>query len=189
VPPERIIQHDLRKLTSIERAIVPCLRSQHTYFDSASVEVFAGLRARYGRPQSGRRIYISRFGLNAEGWSTRIMVNEAELIERLIAAGFDIVEPQKIPVREQIEIFSSASAVVGPSGSGLFNTVFCHPATRVIDIQSEPQWIYSYAGMYASLSLNYGIFIGKADPDDQAPVHRHWSVNIDALMRRINDFL
>jgi capsular polysaccharide biosynthesis protein len=189
IPADRIISQDLRGLVSMERAIVMCMRAQHTYFDPESAELFAQLRAHYGRPHSQRRIYVSRFGLNAAGWSTRIMVNEAELIARLSAIGFDIVEPERLSVREQIETFSSASTVVGPSGSGLFNTVFCHPGTKIVDIQSEPQWIYSYAGMYASLGLNYGIFIGKADPNDKAPVHRRWSVNIDALLHRLATFL
>jgi capsular polysaccharide biosynthesis protein len=189
LPPERIVLQDLRGLTSIERAIIPCMRAQHTYFDPESFELFAELRARYGQPRSNRRIYVSRLGLNAAGWSRRIMVNEAELISRLSATGFDIVEPEGLSVREQIETFSSASIVVGPSGSGLFNAVFCHPGTWMIDIQSEPQWIYSYTGMYASLGLNYGIFVGKADPGDTAPVHRRWSVNIDALLARVATLL
>jgi capsular polysaccharide biosynthesis protein len=188
IPCERIVLQDLRGLTSIERAIVPCMRAQHTYFDSESVELFAELRTRYGRPRSHRRIYVSRLGLNTGGWSTRIMVNEAELITRLSALGFDIIEPERLAVREQIETFSSASMVVGPSGSGLFNTVFCHPGTRIIDIQSEPHWIYSYTGMYSSLGLSYGIFIGKPDAQDRAPVHRRWSVNIHALLQRIAGF-
>lgn len=189
IPAARIVLQDLRGLTSIERAIIPCMRAQHTYFDPESIALFAEIRSRYGQPQSARRIYVSRRSLNSEGWSTRIMANESELISRLSAAGFDIIEPERIPVREQIQTFSSASIVVGPSGSGLFNTVFCHPGTQIVDIQSEPQWIYSYAGMYASLGLNYGIFIGKSDPSDRAPVHRRWSVNIDALMGRLATFL
>ena len=67
--------------------------------------------------------------------------------------------------------------------------MFCHPGTKVIDIQSEPKWIYSYTGMYASLQLNYGIFVGKADPADTKEVHRRWAVNIDALIGRIRAFL
>jgi len=58
----------------------------------------------------------------------------------------------------------------------------------VIDIQSEHHWIYSYTGMYASLKLEYGIFIGRPDPEDTKPVHRRFTVNIDALCERILSF-
>jgi capsular polysaccharide biosynthesis protein len=186
---QTILQHDINAVTRVDRAIIPSLRNPHAYLDPESCELYAELRARYGEPSSGRKVYVSRVSINQEGWSTRTMVNEGELIARLEAMGFDILEPEHLSVREQIKAFSSASMIVGPSGSGLFNTMFCHPGTKVIDIQSEPQWIYSYTGMYASLQLNYGIFVGKADPADTKEVHRRWAVNIDALIGRIRAFL
>ena len=186
---ETIQLHDINALTRIDRAIVPCMRDPHAYLDPESCEVYAELREKVGNPPSGKKVYVSRRSLNNEGWSTRIMTNESELIAKLESMGFDIVEPELICVRDQIKAFSSASIIVGPSGSGLFNTMFCHPGTKVIDIQSEPQWIYSYTGMYSSLQLNYGIFVGKADPADTKPVHRRWTVNVDALIARIKRFL
>jgi capsular polysaccharide biosynthesis protein len=132
---------------------------------------------------------VSRYGLNRAGWSTRIMRNEEELIARLGSIGFEAIEPEQMSMREQIAAFASASIVVGPSGSGMFNTIFCHPGTKIIDLQSESQWIYSYTGMYASLGLRYGIFVGKAETPDGQPVHRPWQVNIEALMVRLRTFL
>jgi capsular polysaccharide biosynthesis protein len=189
IPKANILQHDINIVTRIDRAIVPCMRCPHAYLDPEAFELYAELRASYGVRPTARKLYVSRLGLNKEGWSTRIMVNEEELIARLEGLGFDIIEPQYLSVRDQIAAFSSASLIVGPSGSGLFNTMFCHPGTKVIDIQSEPQWIYSYSGMYSSLQLNYGIFVGKADPADTKEVHRRWTVNIDALTARIRTFL
>jgi hypothetical protein len=188
IPGSNIVLHDIHALTRIDRAIVPCMRNPHAYLDPESCEVFAELRALYGVHPTSRKIYVSRLGISKAGWSTRVMVNETELIARLAAIGFDTIEPEQLSVRDQIRTFSSASVMVGPSGSGLFNCMFCHPGTKVIDIQSEPQWIYSYTGMYSSLQLDYGIFVGKADPTDIKPVHRRWEVNIDALIARIGDF-
>jgi len=39
------------------------------------------------------------------------------------------------------------------------------------------------------LQLNYGIFVGKADPSDTKEVHRRWTVNIDALIDRVQSFI
>lgn len=189
IPAANILQHDVNVVTRIDRAIVPCMRDPHAYLDPETFDLYAELRESHGVRPAGRKLYVSRLGLNNEGWSTRIMINEAELIAKLQAIGFDIIEPQYLSVRDQILAFSSAAMIVGPSGSGLFNTMFCHPGTKVIDIQSEPQWIYSYTGMYSSLQLDYGIFVGKADPADTKEVHRRWSVNIDALIDRIQKFL
>jgi Glycosyltransferase 61 len=190
LPEASIIQHDMDAVTDIGRAIVPCMRNPHAYLDPESCQMFAEVRAAYGVPRSGRKIYVSRYGLNISGrGASRIMVNESELIARLESMGFETIEPENLSVRDQVMIFSSASIVVGPSGSGLFNIMFCHPGTKVIDIQSEPHWIYSYTGMYASLKLEYGIFIGRPDPEDIRPVHRRFAVNIDALVDRVRGFM
>lgn len=186
IAPENIVRHDMRAITRIERSILVSMRNPHAYLDTESFEFYKELRARYGVPPAGRKIYVSRRDLTRTGrGSTRVMLNEDELIARLQSLQFDIVEPENLSVREQIQAFSSASMVVGPAGSGMFNTMFCHPGTKIIDIQSEPQWIYSYTGMYSSLRLDYGIFIGRPDPEDTNVVHRRFTVNIDALVSRI----
>jgi len=188
LPDSSIVLHDMNAVTRLDRAIVPCLRNTHGYLDPETCELYAELRATYGTMPAGRRIYVSRLNLNQAGWSTRVMVNEGELIERLAGIGFEIVTPEHLSVREQIAAFAAADLVVGPSGSNMYNTMFCRPGTKVIDIQSEPQWIYSYTGMYSSLGLDYGIFVGKCDPADTRPVHRRWAVNIEALISRIASF-
>jgi capsular polysaccharide biosynthesis protein len=189
IAPANIVQHNVRAIFRIERSIMVSMRNPHAYLDPESFEFYKELRARYGTPATGRKIYVSRSDLARTGrGSTRVMTNEGELIARLRSMNFDIIEPENLSVREQILAFSSASMVVGPAGSGMFNTMFCHPGTKVIDIQSEPQWIYSYTGMYSSLRMNYGIFIGRSDPADTNVVHRRFTVNIDALVSRIRRF-
>ena len=189
LPAERIIFHEMDVVTRIDRAIVLCMRNPHAYLDPGSFEFFAELRASHGSPRTGRKVYVSRLGLNRSGrGATRTMLNEEELITRLEGMGFETIEPETMTVQDQIMAFSSASMIVGPSGSGLFNVMFCHPGTKVIDIQSEHHWIYSYTGMYASLKLEYGIFIGRPDTEDTKPVHRRFTVNIDALCERILSF-
>jgi len=189
IPGENVIEHDLNAVTVIDRAIVPGLRNPNTFFAPESCELFAELRKAHGPAERTRRLYISRYGINADGWSTRVMRNEAELIARLATLGFEAIEPENMPVEDQIAAFASAAIVVGPSGSGMFNSIFCHPGTKLIDIQSEPQWIYSYTGMYSSLGLRWGIFVGKADVIPDQPHHRPWDVNIDALIVRVEAFL
>jgi capsular polysaccharide biosynthesis protein len=188
LPDEVIELRQLNVITHVDRAIVPCLRNTHGYLDPESCDLFAEMRAVHAHLPRKRKIYVSRLSLNQAGWSSRIMMNESELIERLARMGFETVTPEHLSVQEQIATFASAVLVVGPSGSNMYNTMFCQPGTKVIDIQSEPQWIYSYTGMYSSLQLDYGIFVGKPDPTDTKTVHRRWTVNIDALIARIESF-
>lgn len=186
---QRLVQHDASLRTRIDRAILPGLRNPNAYLDEASRTLFLALADRIGGDRRDRRIYVSRRGHAAAGGSTRVMTNESELVERLSSLGVEIVEPEKLTIEQQIEVFSQASLVIGPSGSGMFNVVFCRPGAVIIDIESEANWIYAHAGLFASCGLTYGLFVGKPDTLDERLVHRRWTVNIDALVRRVGDYL
>jgi capsular polysaccharide biosynthesis protein len=185
---DTVLLHDPRHIYAIDHAIRPCLRNPQAYLDPETRALCATLRDRYATNEHGARIYISRLGHSRRGASTRAMTNEAVLIDRLRALGFLIVEPETLTARQQIEIFSSAELVVGPSGAGMFNVMFCREGTRVIDIESEPGWIHAHTCLFASSALRYAIFEGKADPADTRPVHRNWTVNIEALLDRVAAF-
>jgi hypothetical protein len=185
---DTMLLHDTRHIYAIDHAIRPCLRNNHAYLDDETRALCALLRDRYGGSEHGKRIYVSRLGHSRRAASTRAMANEAELVDRLRTLGFCIVEPETLSARAQIEAFSAADFVVGPSGAGMFNVMFCRPGTRVIDIESEPGWIHAHTCLFASCGLRYGIFEGKVDQSDTRPVHRNWTVNIDALCDRIDDF-
>ncbi len=98
----------------------------------------------------GRRLYVSRLGQGRRGVSTRLMLNEAEVAAAMAGLGFEVIEPEQLNPAEQIATFASADIVVGPAGSGMFNVVFCRPGTKVLDIESEPNWIYAHTGLFAS---------------------------------------
>lgn len=75
------------------------------------------------------RIYVSRRGSNM-----RLLVNEAALERALAARGFEIVHPETLPVRRQIELFSGARVVLGATGAGLANALFASGDACVIEI-------------------------------------------------------
>ena len=190
VPPERIIRHAPHRTTRVERMICPSLRNPHAFLDPESRAFLGEIRDKVA-PQGGegRKIYISRLGHSRRGRSTRMMLNEEQLIAALANSGFEIIEPECLSSEQQIEVFASAGFIVGASGSALFNVPFCHPGTKLIDIESEPHWIYAHTGLFASCGLRYGIFEGRTDPEDPRPAHKRWTVNVEALMDRIATFL
>ena len=179
VPEPRIIQHDLGTITRLDRAIIPSLRNPNAFLAQESHATAQRLAKRCAGPLNGRR-------LSSSG---RMMLNEEALAAALGALNFEVVEPERLGLSEQIAAFRSADMIVGPSGSALFNTMFCRPGTKVIDIESEPDWIYAHTGLFASCQTRYGLFVGQCDPEDQRPVHRRWMVNIEALMDRVSDFI
>ncbi len=184
-----IIHHDTRGRLHADRLIVPSMRNPSAYLDPETRALFRHMVDRFGEPrQPGRRLYVSRL-LNGNSVSShQQMLNEVALIDRLRADGVQIFEPLGKSAQAQIKAFSSADMVIGPSGAGMFNTVFCHPGTKVIDIESEPHWIYAHAGLFASCDLPYGIFVGQVDPTDERAAHKRWAVDIDSLINRMKEF-
>jgi capsular polysaccharide biosynthesis protein len=188
VPPGRIVGHDTNAVTRFDRLIVPTLRNPDAFLDEESRALFRSFARDSAAPSDQSLIYVSRYSISKGSHSTRQMLNEGELISRLAAIGFAIVEPEELSFPELVQTFSGARMVVGPAGSGMFNVVFCRPGTKIVDIESEPHWVYAHAGLFASCGLRYGIFSGEVDPSDSQTVHRRWHVNVEALIDRVQSF-
>lgn len=97
-----------------------------------------------------RKIYITR-----KNASARRLLNESEIIEFLTGLGFEIIEAENLAFVDQVEIFSQASVVVSPHGSGLSNIVFCNKKTKVIDLFYGDFLVPCYWVISSQLDLDY----------------------------------
>ena len=80
-----------------------------------------------------RRIYIVR-----KSTDHGVIEREDELTGRLRARGFEPMAMEDYTLREKAWILANAEAVIGPSGAGLSNIVFCQPGTKVVEIRTQP---------------------------------------------------
>ena len=80
----------------------------------------------------GRRLFISR-----KAFTQRVLVNEAELAERLRPLGFEVIYPETLSFLEQVDLFHAADLVVGSCNSSLNNTLFCRPGCRILGLIHE----------------------------------------------------
>lgn len=78
-----------------------------------------------------RKVYLSRANQKRE------FVSEGKLEASLSEHGFEIVAPEILSVTQQIELFEQSKVIVGPTGAGFANIVFCSPGTVVVEIQPE----------------------------------------------------
>ena len=53
------------------------------------------------------------------------MINEEDIIDELKSKNFMIIDTKNMSIFEQIDIFSSAQIIIGPTGSALTNIIFC----------------------------------------------------------------
>lgn len=188
VEESRVIQHEPHAVTRLQRAIAPSLRNPNAFLDRESWALCQTLSDRTAG-KGGRRLYVSRRSHGKVAGSTRVMQNEDALAAALTRLNFEVIEPERLSTEAQIEAFAGADVIVGPAGSAMFNVVFARPGTKVIDIESEPNWIYAHTGLFASCQMRYGLFVGRCDPADARPVHRRWTVDIPALMDRVASFI
>lgn len=186
----RLIRQYVEHIYLLDRVIVPSMRNQDLWFDDESLGLFDNIRLRFGQGRGNRRILLSRKDYqrttSAHG---RAMRNEQELRDAVSARDFEIIEPQKFSAVEQVRLFSSASFIVSPSGSGLFNSVFCYPGTNLIDIESEPHWVQGHVRMFASRGLRHGVFEGRPERYEFDVPHQPFTVDVPRLVRRIDQFL
>lgn len=103
-------------------------------------------------PVSPEKIYIKRKGTH------RIPKNDSELELFLQNHGFVAVVLEELTFPQQISLFSSAREIVGLTGAGWSNMIFCHPRTKMLII-SPDNYVefkgFQYLAQTFELSLNY----------------------------------
>jgi capsular polysaccharide biosynthesis protein len=169
-----------------KRVVIPTIQSPHIFLAPEVVAFYQQIADRMTSMPQHRDIYVSRMSQAATG--RRVCLNEGEMRDAMLRIGFEIVDPSTTPVFEQIRTFAEARTIVGPSGSGMFNCVFSRPGTKVFDIESEPTWIRAHANLFASLDLEYRFIQGKPAVDDNRPVHRNWTVNVESTLQYIQEY-
>lgn len=187
---DRIIRQYLDHIYVLKRAVVPSMRNRDLWLDDDTLAFYDELRSRYGGPQENKRVFVSRGSFRGSVAAMgRVMTNEPELIAALQTYGFEVVGPEKLSPVDQIKLFSSASVIIGAGGSALFNTVFCNPGTKLVDIEAEPHWVGGHSRLFKSRGLEFGIFEGTPEIHDFSTPHIPFSVDVPKLRRRLDLFL
>ena len=101
-----------------------------------------------------KKIYISR-----QDAGSRKFVNEDDIIAMLEGYGFTPVQLSSFNYQEKIELFRSSSDVIGLTGAGLANLMFCSPGTKVVELFPSSFVHYLYASMASYRGLDYRCLI------------------------------
>lgn len=116
-----------------------------------------------------QRTYISRS--NSVG---RRIINGQEVEAFLSTKKFQIVQCEKLTLREQILLFQRSSWIIAPHGAGLTNIVFCKAGTKILDIFS-PAYINPVYWIIANeMNLKYAYLLGegKCYPKSKNPENK-----------------
>lgn len=134
-----------------ERLIVPV---QPTFPTKWGYDFLRKIFLKESNTPAHKRIYISR------KWSRKI-TNEDQLMSILSRYNFVKVELESLSVEEQVDLFSSAEAIISVHGAALTNLTFCRPGTKVLEIFSPNYVIAHFYGISAMGNLDYHYYIGE----------------------------
>ncbi len=118
---------------------------------------------------------------------SRLMRNEQQLEEKLVSRGFSVIQPELLSFAEQFHLFTHAEVIVGATGAGLANLLFCPKSTRVIIcISTHPEHSYGYwQNMACAVGNKVDYVLGPTVGPAAQGVHADFCVDIDDVIRAI----
>lgn len=122
---------------------------------------------------------------------TRRMLNQLEVENALKREGVKVISLEDHSFQEIVEMFSSASTVIGVSGDALANTIFSRPGTNVIELLPDT-WVSSLQkeiSAKAQLSHNYLACeaFGEGRFNQQMALYDSIQIPIDRLLSLLSD--
>jgi hypothetical protein len=135
----------------------------------------------------GKCIYVTR----GRQRHSRIVVNETEVLKALSPFDFQVVDPGRLSVVEQIRAFAEAELIVAPHGAALANLAFASPGASVIELLA-PDFVqgcyWKLADCVAGLQYRYLIGNGRQPPPERMrSIASDINVDVTALTRLLEE--
>jgi capsular polysaccharide biosynthesis protein len=128
------------------------------------------------KKQTPEKIYLKRIS------GYRHLVNQNEIETLLIKHHFTIVDPAKLSFSEQVNYFSKAKVIIGPTGASFANLIFCNKKVNLaILVNNDENMIYKYWVNLASImGIQVNYITGKSK-QFFGGIHRDFSVDLDLI--------
>lgn len=123
------------------------------------------------------KIFIHR----GSSWG-RGVVNAKELCDFFAEQGWQIVEPETLSVKNQIQLFSQASAVCGLHGSALTNILWAPAGCYVLELCADNFILGSFEWLARCLGQPHSYMILKGSR------RRKVAVDLEALQKKLSFF-
>jgi capsular polysaccharide biosynthesis protein len=187
--PHKIVAHDPTKVYLLEDSFIDSESAPEAhlpedvidlyrkYFDSINTKktMLSNLIVNKNKAE---KVYVSRLGSLARN-NPRKMINELHLIDELKQIGFLIVQPEKLSFLETVKIFANAKVICGPSGAGMFNSIFNTQNAEIVQFEIGTDWLWAHTNYYSSLQLPYHILMAKKLSQE---IHSPFEVNVKSAI-------
>lgn len=126
-----------------------------------------------------RKLFITRQG------KRRKIVNEQEIVDALIRQGFEVVDLSSLSVQSQIELFSSAEIIIGGTGAGFTNLLWCRPGTKAVILYPDHPYnnttFWDRIAAARQLNVNYIDGVRANVVTDKYAMHDDFTIELHQL--------
>ena len=136
--------------------------------------------------KSGKKIYVSR-----KDSAIRQLANEDELAEKLNHYGFETVVLSDYNFLEKATLFNSADVIVGLSGAGFANLMFCKENTRIVEIFPPDFLQYTLTSICSHLNISHDYHVLEAQKikKKRNRYHGNQTADINKLISQLDTLL
>jgi len=159
IPMEHETHYEVEELSHIPRGGVALIPDE-------AIQYLRKLFGTEPSPFADKKLYLSR----NDGWRRRI-TNEDEVFKALEPYGYEHIVIGKRTIKEQAELFSQASHVIGPHGAAMTNLVFSGKETKLMECFSGTFMFPHFYHLCASLGQPYlAHWTENPDDDPDGPI-------------------
>ncbi|MDO8954809.1 MAG: glycosyltransferase 61 family protein [Gammaproteobacteria bacterium] len=107
----------------------------------------------------------------------RALNNETEIKAAAISMGFEAVDCRHLNFKEQINLFSQAKFIIGPTGASFTNLIFTQNPAKALILY--PGTIYENFEIFNSIAKPIGLKLSfiKGSPNHPDNVHSNYTIN------------
>ena len=158
---------------------LPNFKREHTIFSPFALNLLRERAWHIAKAsiKPTRLLYIKR-----PAGSMRPFSNECEIEKFFATEGFEIIDTSKMSFIEQVQLFSQALCITGPSGAGIVNFVYAPPGCSVlIFAANSPHGIFHYfANMGSAVQHNVFYCYGESNyATSEHPGHVGFSIDFN----------
>jgi len=183
LPMNKIVKIDKLYVTSVagyiayERLYKFIQPSSEGKFNAHAMRLLVSLlKPLNNKKQTPEKIYIKRIS------RYRSLTNQNEIETLLIKHQFTIVDPAKLSFLEQVNYFSKAKVIIGPTGASFANLIFCNKKVNLaILVNNDKNMIYKYWVNLASIMGIQVNYITGKPKQFFGGIHRDFSVDLDLI--------
>jgi len=164
------IKYELTNLNAMRFENYIAVTSPRAVSSLSTQSIYSAAQANH--QLTNRKLFITR-GSNLDRSDEELEQHILAILEPL---GFEVINPSKLSVSEQIAIFSEASFIIGLHGGAMANMVWSKPGIQVLEIFNHPYRTHDFFRLSAACKHSYSCINQDSEISNESVaimIHNH----------------